>query len=85
VDLCTGERLPCRGEIIGKLYGLCGQEMRERSAQRRKFCQFLPGRQGSEFRNGFVASHQHETLALVRNAVDVLGKVTRYFSNCEGL
>ena len=50
-------------------------EQAERSFIQRKFRESFPGREGTEFSNGFVAPHEHKTFASVGDAVEVLCEV----------
>jgi len=82
VDLRAWERLPCRCEVFSELRGFSLGEMGQRGQQRREFREPFPRRKWTEFRNGSVTAHEHETLATVSNTIDVLREVTSRL--CDG-
>ena len=85
VDRRTGERMPSRRKVVAKLGGFGRGEMGKRRQQCGEFLKPFPLRKGTEFRHGFIATHEHKAFAATENAVDVIREVTSCVSNREHL
>ena len=74
-----------RRQIVSKLRGFRSGEMGQGGEQCRESFETFSRRKRPKFRDGFVAPHEHKTLAPIYHAIEVFREMASHFSNRKRL